>query len=71
MKCQHMACHQCEDADLAAMRDERDSLRAEVERLRAEVDAAREALGLAWCSDGSSLADGIRRKTHALESMIK
>lgn len=36
MKCQHMACHQCEDADLTAMRDECDLLRAEVGRLRAE-----------------------------------
>lgn len=48
---------------------ERDEARAEVERLRAEVDAAREALGLAWCSDGCPLADGIRRKTRALESL--
>lgn len=52
-----------------ALRAERDEARAEVERLRAEVDAAREALGLAWCSDGCPLADGIRRKTHALESL--
>lgn len=36
-------------------------------RLHMELDAAKKALGAVWLNDGASLAEGIHRKTAALE----
>lgn len=69
--------------DYNAMRRERDEACEELEVLRGliegetwagavlrrERDAARAALGEAWMAGGVSLADGIRRKTAALEKL--
>lgn len=37
--------------------------------MRADLAAAREALGDAWLAGGMTLAEGIRRKTAALEAL--
>ena len=45
-------------------------LATEVLELRAELEAAKDALGRGWLADGASLAEGIRRKTAMLESLV-
>lgn len=40
-----------------------------IAKLSMDLEAARAALGEAWLHDGATLAEGIRRKTRALESM--
>ena len=48
---------------------ERDEARACLVKTIADVEEARTALGAAWLTGGVSLAEGIRRKTAALENL--
>jgi hypothetical protein len=45
------------------------ALRVRLEEAERELREARAALGEAWMAGGVSLADGIRRKTAALEKL--
>ena len=44
MKCRHMTCYQCEDAELVSLREEYEIMREDSERLRRERDEARACL---------------------------
>jgi hypothetical protein len=46
-----------------------DRITVERDEARAERDEAQAALGAAWMTGGVSLAEGIRRKTAALEKL--
>jgi hypothetical protein len=48
---------------------ERDEAHVCLAETIADVEEARAALGAAWLTGGVSLAEGIRRKTAALEKM--
>lgn len=55
-------------------RDEDDTielicLRAAYQLMTEEIEEAKQALGPAWLTGGVSLAEGIRRKTAALEAL--
>jgi hypothetical protein len=53
---------ECDEAELVV-------LRLMYEALSAEIEEAKHALGLAWLAGGVTLAEGIRRKTAALEAI--
>lgn len=44
-------------------------LRAAYQLMTEEIEEAKQALGLAWLAGGVTLAEGIRRKTAALEGL--
>jgi len=46
-------------------------LLAEVDRLRATIDSAETALGRAWMHGGATLAQGVARKTAAMERLAR
>jgi len=52
-----------------ALRVRLEEAERERDEARAEVERARTALGAAWLTGGVSLAEGIRRKTAALEKL--
>ena len=57
-----MSPEECDEAELIV-------LRVMYQTLSAELEEAKQALGPAWLTGGVSLAEGIRRKTAALEAL--